>query len=60
MTTERAIEILLESKRQNEIMRDNPNTFFSVSDIVFGEKNARERIDALDRAICALREQQGE
>lgn len=58
MTTERAIEILLESKRQNKIMRHNPNTFFSVSDIVSGEKNAQERIDALDRAICVLREQQ--
>lgn len=58
MTTESAIEILIESKHQNEIMRDNPNNFFSVSDIVSGEKNARKRIDALDIAIRALREQQ--
>lgn len=58
MTKEGAIEILIESKRQNEIMRDNPNNFFSVSDVVSGEKNARKRIDALDIAIRVLREQQ--
>ena len=58
MTREDAISVLEESKRQNEIMRDNPNTFFKVSDIVTGEKNAQKRIDALNMAIYALRQQE--
>ena len=58
MTNEEAISVLEESKRQNEIMRDNPNTFFKVSDIVTGEKNAQKRIDALNMAIYALRQQE--
>ena len=58
MTNEEAISVLEESKRQNEIMRDNPNTFFKVSDIVTGEKNAQKRIDALNMAISALRQQE--
>lgn len=28
MTQEEAIAVLAESKRQNEVMRDNPSTFF--------------------------------
>lgn len=28
MTREEAIDILAESKRQNEVMRDNPSTFW--------------------------------
>ena len=58
MTREEAISVLEESKRQNEIMRDNPNTFFKVSDIVTGEKNAQKRTDALNMAISALRQQE--
>ena len=58
MTREEAISVLEESKRQNEIMRDNPNTFFKVSDIVTGEKNAQKRIDALNMAISTLRQQE--
>ena len=58
MTRDEAIAVLEESKRQNEIMRDNPNTFFKVSDIVTGEKNAQKRIDALNMAISALRKQE--
>ena len=58
MNREEAISVLEESKRQNEIMRDNPNTFFKVSDIVTGEKNAQKRIDALNMAISALRQQE--
>ena len=58
MTREEAISVLEESKRQNEIMRDNPNTFFKVSDIVTGEKNAQKRIDALNMAISALLQQE--
>ena len=58
MTIEEAISVLEESKRQNEIMRDNPNTFFKVSDIVTGEKNAQKRIDALNMAISAIRQQE--
>ena len=58
MNREEAISVLEESKRQNEIMRDNPNTFFKVSDIVTGVKNAQKRIDALNMAISALRQQE--
>lgn len=58
MNIEEAISVLGESKRQNEIMRDNPNTFFKVSDIVTGEKNAQKRIDALNMAISALRQEE--
>ena len=58
MTNEEAISVLEESKRQNEIMRDNPNTFFKVSDIVAGERNAQKRIDALNMAISAIRQQE--
>ena len=58
MNREEAISVMEESKRQNEIMRDNPNTFFKVSDIVTGEKNEQKRIDALNMAISALRQQE--
>ena len=57
MTREEVISVLEESKRQNEIILDNPNTFFKASDIVTGEKNAQKRIDALNMAIYALRQQ---
>ena len=57
MTREEAIGVLEESKRQNEIMRDSPNTFFKTSDIVAGERNAQKRIDAIHMAISALRQQ---
>ena len=56
MTREEAISVLEESKRQNEIMRDNPNTFFKVSEIVAGQKSAQKRIDAIHLAISALRQ----
>lgn len=58
MTREEAIKVLEESKRQNEVMRDNPNTFYKTSDIVNGMKNAQKRIDAIQMAISALREQE--
>ena len=58
MTREEAIKVLEESKRQNEVMRDNPNTFYKTSDIVDGMKNAQKRIDAIQMAISALREQE--
>lgn len=58
MTIEEAINELEESKRQNEVMRDNPNTFFKALDVEIGQKNAQKRIDALNVAISALRAQQ--
>lgn len=58
MTREDAIAVLQESKRQNEIMSDDPNTFFASKDVVKGQQNARKRIEALDMAIHALRAQQ--
>lgn len=58
MTREEAINVLVESKRQNEVTRDNPNTFFKTKDIEVGQKAAQRRIDALDIAISALRAQQ--
>ena len=55
MTREEAIAGLEESKRQNEIMRDNPSTFWASQQMAEGVKNAQRRIAALDFAIAALR-----
>ena len=55
MTREEAIAVLEESKRQNEIMRDNPTTFWASYQIADGIKNTKRRIDALDAALSALR-----
>ena len=55
MTREEAIANLEESKRQNEIMRDNPTTFWASYQIADGIKNTKRRIDALDAALTALR-----
>lgn len=55
MTREEAIDILAESKRQNEVMRDNPSTFFVSHQMADGVKNAERRIAALNLALSALR-----
>ena len=55
MTREEAIAVLEESKRQNEIMRDNPTTFWASHQMADGVKNAKRRIEALDYALSALR-----
>ena len=55
MTREEAIAVLAESKRQNEIMRDNPSTFWASHQMADGVKNAERRIAALDIALTALR-----
>ena len=55
MTWEETISILEESKRQNEIMRDNPSTFWASHQMADGVKNAERRIAALDMALSALR-----
>ena len=55
MTNEEAIAVLEESKRQNEIMRENPTTFWASYQIADGVKNAKRRIEALDYALTALR-----
>ena len=55
MTREEAIATLEESKRQNEIMRDNPSTFWASQQMAEGVKNAQRRIAALDFALTALR-----
>ena len=55
MTREETISILEESKRQNEIMRDNPSTFWASHQMAGGIKNAEKRIAALDLALAALR-----
>ena len=55
MTQEEAINILSESKRQNEVMRDNPSTFWASHQMADGVKNAERRIAALDLALTALR-----
>lgn len=47
MTREEAIDILAESKRQNEVMRDNPSTFLVSHQMADGVKNAERRIAAL-------------
>ena len=55
MTREEAIDILAESKRQNEVMRDNPSTFWVSHQMADGVKNAERRIAALNHALSALR-----
>ena len=55
MTREEAIVVLEESKRQNEVMRENPSTFWSSHQMAEGVKNAEKRIAALDLALTALR-----
>ena len=42
MTREEAIAVLAESKRQNEVMRDNPSTFWASHQMADGVKNAEE------------------
>ena len=55
VTREEAIDILAESKRQNEVMRDNPSTFLVSHQMADGVKNAERRIAALNLALSALR-----
>ena len=55
MTQEEAIAVLEESKRQNEITRDNPTTFWASHQMAEGVKNAKRRIEAFDLALSALR-----
>ena len=55
MTREEAITVLEESKRQNEIMRDNPTTFWASHQMAEGVKNAKRRIEAFEIALSALR-----
>ena len=55
MTREEAIAVLEESKRQNEITRDNPTTFWASHQMAEGVKNAKRRIEAFDLALSALR-----
>ena len=55
MTREEAIAVLEESKRQNEIMRDNPSTFWASHQMAEGVKNAKRRIEAFEVALTALR-----
>lgn len=55
MTREEAIAVLAESKRQNEVMRDNPSTFWASHQMADGVKNAERRIAALDMALTYLR-----
>ena len=54
MTREEAIAVLAESKRQNEVMRDNPSTFWVSHQMADGVKNAERRIAALDMSLSAL------
>ena len=55
MTREETSAILEESKRQNEIMRDNPSTFWASQQMAEGVKNAKRRIEAFEIALSALR-----
>ena len=55
MSREEAIVVLEESKRQNEVMRDNPSTFWASHQMADGVKNSEKRIAALNLALAALR-----
>lgn len=57
MTNKEAIVVLNESKRQNEVMRDNPTTFWKSTDMESGIANCEQRIKAMDIAIDVLRNQ---
>ena len=54
MERKEAVVVLQESKRQNEIMRDNPSTFFTSKTMASGVDSAKKRIAALDMAIATL------
>lgn len=56
MTVEAAIKNLKESRRQNQVMLDNPTLFFlkDPAKRLVQIQNAKERIDALTIAIKAL------
>lgn len=54
MTREEAIAVLEESKRQNEVMRDNPTTFWASHQMAEGVRNSGKRIVAIDMALSAL------
>lgn len=58
MEVKNAIEILQESKRENEIMRDNPTIFWRSIDMEAGIQNAQRRIEAINTALTALRSMQ--
>ena len=55
MTREEVIAVLTESKRQNEVMKDNPSTFWASHQMIEGIKNAKRRIEALDIVLTTLR-----
>ena len=55
ITREDAIAVLEGSKRQNEVMRDNPSTFWASHQMAEGVKTTERRIAALDLALAALR-----
>lgn len=55
MTREEAIAVLEDSKRQSEIMRDNPSTFWASHQMADGVKTTERRIEALDLALSVLR-----
>lgn len=55
MTREEVIAVLAESKRQNEVMKDNPSTFWASHQMIEGIKNAKRRIEALDIVLTTLR-----
>lgn len=59
MEVKNAIEILQESKRENEIMRDNPTIFWRSIDMEAGIQNAQRRIEAINTALTALRSMSG-
>ena len=54
MKIEKASEVLQESKRENEIMRDNPTIFWRSVDMEAGIQNAQSRIEAINTALTAL------
>lgn len=58
MTGREAIDILKEGKRQNEVMRDSPTTFWLSHQMAEGVKNSEKRIAALDLALSALKERE--
>ena len=55
LTREEATAILEECRCQNQVMRDNPTTFWTSFQMTEGIANAKKRIAALNLALAALR-----
>lgn len=57
MENQQAIEILKESKRQSEVILQNPTVFYSEKQIVGGCETMKKNAEAYQMAVAALEKQ---